>query len=146
VQTAILKNAFYRVRHWGWVYGTKGVVARKSFGTTGLNILNSTVLWGYLAIYLVHRSRYSDWLRAGRPRGRNSSPGRVKNFLFSTSSIPALRFTQLPIQWVRGLFSPGIKQPESEADHSPPASAEVKKMGIYTSTSPHFFMAWCLIS
>jgi hypothetical protein len=30
-------------------------------------------------------SRYSDWLRAGRPRGRSSSPGGVKNFLFSTS-------------------------------------------------------------
>jgi hypothetical protein len=29
-------------------------------------------------------SRYSDWLRAGRLRGRVSSPGRVKNFFFST--------------------------------------------------------------
>jgi hypothetical protein len=27
-------------------------------------------------------------LRAGRPRGRSSSPGRVKNFLFSTQSSP----------------------------------------------------------
>jgi hypothetical protein len=27
------------------------------------------------------RSRYSDWLRAGRQRGRSSSPGKVKNFL-----------------------------------------------------------------
>jgi hypothetical protein len=32
------------------------------------------------------RSRYSDWLRAGRLRGRSSCPGRVKNFLFSMSS------------------------------------------------------------
>jgi hypothetical protein len=30
------------------------------------------------------RGRYSDQLRAGRPRGQNSSPGRIKNFLFST--------------------------------------------------------------
>jgi hypothetical protein len=29
-------------------------------------------------------SRYSNWLRAGRPRGRSSRPGKVKNFLFST--------------------------------------------------------------
>jgi hypothetical protein len=29
----------------------------------------------------------------------------------------------------------------SEADHSPPASAEVKKMWIYTSTPPYAFMA-----
>jgi hypothetical protein len=28
-----------------------------------------------------------------------------------------------------------------EADHSPPASAKVKKMWIYTSTSPYAFMA-----
>jgi hypothetical protein len=44
------------------------------------------------------RSRYSDWLRAGRPRGRSSSPGRTKNFLFSKSSRPALGSTQPPIQ------------------------------------------------
>jgi hypothetical protein len=35
---------------------------------------------------LGYRSRYSDWLRAGRPRGVGvPSPGRDKNFLFSTS-------------------------------------------------------------
>jgi hypothetical protein len=36
------------------------------------------------------RSRYSDWIRAERSRGRSSSPGRVENFLFSTSSRPVL--------------------------------------------------------
>jgi hypothetical protein len=30
----------------------------------------------------------------------------------------------------------GIKGPRREADHSPPASAEVKKMWIYVSTPP----------
>jgi hypothetical protein len=64
-------------------------------------------------------------------RGRSSSPGRVKNFLFSTSSRPALGSTQPPIQWV-----PGVKRQRREADNSPLASAEVKKMWIYTST-PH---------
>jgi hypothetical protein len=44
-------------------------------------------------------SRYGDWLRAGRPMGRSSSPGTVKNFFFSMSSRPALGPTQLPIQW-----------------------------------------------
>jgi hypothetical protein len=34
--------------------------------------------------------------------GRSSNPVRVKNFLFSTSSRPALGSTQPPIQWVRG--------------------------------------------
>jgi hypothetical protein len=33
-----------------------------------------------------------------------------------------------------------------EADHSPPASAEIKKIWIYTSTPPYAFMASCLIS
>jgi hypothetical protein len=41
----------------------------------------------------------------------------------------------------RGLISPGVKRPEREAFHSPPASAEVKKMWIYTSTPPYAFMA-----
>jgi hypothetical protein len=81
------------------------------------------------------RSLYSDWLRAGRPRNRSSSPGRVNNFLFFTSSRPALGSTQ-PLQWVPGALSPG-----REAEHSSPASAGVKKMWIYTSTPPYAFMA-----
>jgi hypothetical protein len=40
-----------------------------------------------------------------------------------------------------GGSSPGVKRPVREADHSPPTSAEVKKMWIYTSTPPHFFIA-----
>jgi hypothetical protein len=42
-----------------------------------------------------------------------------------------------PIQWVPGALSPGVKRPGHEADHSPPIIAEVKKIGIYTSTSPY---------
>jgi hypothetical protein len=87
------------------------------------------------------RSRYSDWLRAGRPRGRSSSLGRVMNFLLSTTSRPTLGSTQPPIQWVLGALSPGVQRPRREADHSSPASAEVKKMRIYTSAPPYAFMA-----
>jgi hypothetical protein len=36
---------------------------------------------------------------------------------------------------------PGGKVAGREADHSPPTSAEVKKMWIYTSTPPYAFMA-----
>jgi hypothetical protein len=72
--------------------------------------------------------------------------GKVKNFLFSTSSRPALGFTQPPIQWVPGAHFLGVKRRGREAGHSPPASAEVKKMWIYTSTPPYAFMAQCLIS
>jgi hypothetical protein len=95
--------------------------------------------------YLIS-SRNSDWLRAGRPRGQTSSPSRVKNFLLSTSSRPVLGPTQPPIQWVLGALSSGVKRQGREADHSPPVSAEAKKMGIYTSISSYAFMAQCLIS
>jgi hypothetical protein len=36
---------------------------------------------------------------------------------------------------------PGLKWQGREADHSPPTSAEVKKMWIYTSTPPYVFRA-----
>jgi hypothetical protein len=81
-------------------------------------------------------SIYSPWLRAGRPRNRSLSFGRVKNFLFSKWYRPAQGSTQPLIQWVQGALFPEVKWPEREADHSPPTSTEVKKMWIYTST-PH---------
>jgi hypothetical protein len=51
------------------------------------------------------------------------------------------RSDQPPIQWVPGALLPGVK-----ADHSPPTTAEVKKMWAYTSTPPYVFVAYCLIS
>jgi hypothetical protein len=57
------------------------------------------------------------------------------------SSKPNLKSTQPPIQLVPGDLSPGVKLPVREADSSPPTSAEVKKMWIYTSTTPYAFMA-----
>jgi hypothetical protein len=66
----------------------------------------------------------------------SSSPGRVKIFHFSISSRPTLGSTQRPIKWV-----PGAKRQGLETDHSPPTSAEVKKMWIYTSTPLYVFMA-----
>jgi hypothetical protein len=90
-------------------------------------------------------SRYSDWLRAGRPMGQNSSPGRIENFLISTSSRPVLGPTQPSLQWVPGALFLGVKRPGREPDHSPP-SAEVKNTWIYTFTPLYVFMAYCLIS
>jgi hypothetical protein len=71
----------------------------------------------------------------------SSSPGRVKNF-------PLLHIVQTgsgvhPTSYkmgTRGSF-PGVKRQVREADHSPPTSAEVKKMWIYASTPPYVFMA-----
>jgi hypothetical protein len=67
---------------------------------------------------------------------RNSSPSKVRYFLFSTSSRPVLGSTQPPIQWVQGAVPPGKKRLEREADHTPPTSADVNKMWKYTSTLP----------
>jgi hypothetical protein len=68
--------------------------------------------------------------------GGSSSPSRVRNFHFAISSRPALGSTQPPIKWVPGALSLGVKRQGREADHSPPTSAEVNKMWIYTSTPP----------
>jgi hypothetical protein len=73
----------------------------------------------------------------------SSSPGRVKNFLLCTSSRPALKPTQPPIHWIPGILSSEVKPPGREADHSPPPSAEVKKMWIYTSTPIALAAMWC---
>jgi hypothetical protein len=72
-----------------------------------------------------------NWLRAGQPWGRSSSPCKAKNVLFSTSSRSALGPNQPPIQWVSGAGKAAV----DEADRSPPISAKVKKTRIYTSTT-----------
>jgi hypothetical protein len=64
--------------------------------------------------------------------------------IFSSPRRPD-RFWGPPSLLSNGL-SPGVKRPGHEADYSPPASAEVKKIWIYTSTPPDAFMALCLIS
>jgi hypothetical protein len=65
----------------------------------------------------------------------------VGSRIFSISSRPTLGSTQPPVQWVPGALSPGVNRPGREADHSPPAIAEVMKMWIYTSTPPYALKA-----
>jgi hypothetical protein len=57
------------------------------------------------------------------------------------SSRLALVSSQPPNQRLLGALSSGIKRQGREADHSPPASAEIKEIWIYTST-PHT-PSWC---
>jgi hypothetical protein len=58
-----------------------------------------------------YRIRFSDWLRAERPRGRSSSPSRLENFLFLMLTRPGSEPIQPHIQCVsRSLHG-------SEADH-----------------------------
>jgi hypothetical protein len=86
-------------------------------------------------------TRNSDWLRAGRPSDRSSSPGRVKIFFLFKSCRPVLEATQPLIQWVTRAILPGVKRPDCESDHSPQTSAKVKNTWIYISTPPYVFMA-----
>jgi hypothetical protein len=66
----------------------------------------------------------------------------VGSRIFSSPRLPgpALGPTQLSIQWVQEALSPRVKRPGREADHSPPANAEVKEIWIYTSAPPYAFM------
>jgi hypothetical protein len=83
------------------------------------------------------QSRFSDWLRAERPRDWSSSPDRGKTFLHvETGSGAHPAFYPMGT----GALSPVIKRCEREADHSPPTSAKVKKTRIYTSTPPYAYM------
>jgi hypothetical protein len=50
--------------------------------------------------------------------------------------IKALGPIQTLIHWVAGALSLGVKRLGSEADRSPPSSAEIKNAWSYTSTSP----------
>jgi hypothetical protein len=76
-------------------------------------------------------------------------PGREETLCESASSSVVVRQltrptrgpTQPPIQWVPRALSPELKRQGPEAGHSTRASAEVKKMWIYTSTPPYAFMA-----
>jgi hypothetical protein len=56
-------------------------------------------------------------------------PARARVFLFFIASSPALGPTQLPIQWVLGALSMGVKWPGREAAHSPPSCEDVKNGG-----------------
>jgi len=49
---------------------------------------------------------------------------------------PAVEPNQPAIQWVPGDTSPGLKQPENEADHSPPSIAEVRNSWSYITVPP----------
>jgi hypothetical protein len=51
---------------------------------------------------------------------------------------PALVPTQPPIQQVPEVLSLEVKRPGSEADHSPPSSAEAKNERSNTSTFPYY--------
>jgi hypothetical protein len=62
-----------------------------------------------------------------------TSLGRVKCFLFSTSSRQALGLVQPPIRWKTETVSKELKWPGREADNSLATSADMKKTWVYNS-------------
>jgi hypothetical protein len=67
-------------------------------------------------------------LTTGWTTGRSVFDPRQGQRIFPLTSvpIPALGPTQLSVQWVPGVLSPGVKaRPRRDADHSPLPSAEV---------------------
>jgi hypothetical protein len=77
------------------------------------------------------RSRYSDWLWAGRQRSRNSSPCSVKNYLFLRRpdrlwGLPRL----LSKRYQERTFS-RVKRSGRDSKHSLVASAEIKTAWLY---------------
>jgi hypothetical protein len=95
----------------------------------------------YIIYELGELSRYSDWLRAGQPGGGSLSPGRVKKFSLLHIVQTGSRFHPTSYKMDTGGSFPGVKRQGREVDHSPPTSAEVKKMWNYTSTPLCVFMA-----
>jgi hypothetical protein len=124
---------------------------REGIGLINTNIPGTGIITGRLYSLLRHDARLSFvyYLTtsvarllsipvgeegAGRPRSRCSSPHRVKNF--SLLLVVQTCCGAHPASYPMGT---GVKRPGREADHSPPANAEVKKMWIYTSTLPYAF-------
>jgi hypothetical protein len=74
------QKRWHQINH----YHTIKVQAYRSHFQLSVKIAKESAV--FLTVYSIleepgKRSQYSDWLRAGRLRGRSSSPGRFKNFL-----------------------------------------------------------------
>jgi len=101
--------------------------------------------WNLLTSWAIRGSSVSTVteLRAGLPVF-DSWQGQ-EFFHFTTAYRPALGLTQPPLQRAAGAHIPWLKRYTHEAHHSRSASAEVKNAWSYTSTTPHVFIAWCLV-
>jgi hypothetical protein len=87
----ISKDSYWGLLSWDTLQYSRWVpIFRKNIlhPSSGCNIFFRN--W-YPPIEPGERSRCSDWLRAGEPRVRSSSPGRGNIFLFFTSSRQVLR-------------------------------------------------------
>jgi hypothetical protein len=96
--------------------------------------------WLLLVLFCYYSSvNIATKLRAGRPEF-DSRQG-LGIFLITTASRLAL--ASYPVG-IKG-FSPGVKRPEHEANHSSSSGVEVKNALSYTSTDIYVFIEWCLV-
>jgi hypothetical protein len=130
LRIVLLRNSYLPIRV-AALYKAWTVFARSNAGIVGSIPIRGMDVCVY-SVFLLGGGLVTGWSLVQK---------RVKDFLFSMSSRPALEFTQPPIQWVLETVSPGLKRRGREADHSPSNSAEVKKIWINTTTSPYAFMA-----
>jgi hypothetical protein len=116
------------VNKWGWAVVEQSSDWRSGFGPVWWDAGNSL--------------RSSSGLRAGCSGVR--IPIGARNFshhyVQTSSGAHPASYTMGP----RGSF-PGVKQPEREADHSPPCSAEIENAWSYTFTPQYAFMPWCSV-
>jgi hypothetical protein len=68
--------------------------------------------------------------KPGQQTASKTSGETTPDILLSTLSTQVSEPIQPHINWVPGEFSPRVKRPRREADHSPPTSAEVKNIYI----------------
>jgi hypothetical protein len=64
---------------------------------------------------------------------------------FITTPKLILRPTHHPILLLSCLLSPGVNRPESESNHSPPASAEVDNFRTHSSFPSYVYIPWRLV-
>jgi hypothetical protein len=84
-------------------------------------------------------SRYSDWLRAGLPRVRSSSPSIVKTF-YSVHTSSTGNPASYPLV-TGGSFPRGKASVACNWPLSPPTNAEVKRTWFHTFTLPYVLIA-----
>jgi hypothetical protein len=85
-------------------------------------------------VCIIHLSELSATLF--RYRLRFDSPQWKRIFPLTFVFRPALGSTQPPVQWVPGSFPGGKARTRSDADHSPPSSAEVVNEYSYIPSPP----------
>jgi hypothetical protein len=87
------------------------------------------------------RSSSASVVTTGRTTGVQFPAGAITGFFSLRHRVQTSSGAQpASIQQIQEDFTPEVKRPGREADHSPPSSAEVKNAWSYTSTSPYVFM------